>query len=70
MKVNQRDEQGQLHGFWEFYHINEEVSCKCIFRHGRVNGPCDSYYKGGGLSVRGFYKNDKSIGLWYEQKFG
>ena len=69
MIINQYDESGRQHGLWFHYHAGGEIAAKLMYSHGKPHGPYASYYRGGGLKFKGFFKNKRDIGLWYENKY-
>ena len=63
--INQRDENGNRNGHWEWYYENGQLLYKCEYRHGKVYGLWEDYWSNGQISYKGEYKNKKKIGLWY-----
>ena len=69
--INQRDKNGRRHGTWEEYYNNRQVFYRCNFRHGQFHGLVEdySYNKIMYALLKGEYKNNKRIGLWYEKRY-
>ena len=69
MKINQRDERGREHGYWECYRGNGHLWYKGEYRHGKNHGLMEVYQFDGRIWSKGTYKKNEQIGLWHEVKY-
>jgi antitoxin component YwqK of YwqJK toxin-antitoxin module len=53
--INQFDENGNKHGYWEVYFSNGDLYYKGNYVNGIKHGYCESYYDNGILHYTGFY---------------
>ena len=53
--MNQRNEQGQQHGYWEEYRYNGNLHYKGHYLNGKKHGYWERYYSNGQLRYKVFY---------------
>ena len=74
--INLFDENGNKHGYWEWYHTNGQLHYKGNYVNGNKHGYFESYWDNGELNYKGNYVNGKEHGyfevywsngkLWYK----
>lgn len=64
MKINQYNENGEYHGYWEQYYHNGNLWYKGSFINGRRHGLWEYYHDNGKLMYKGNYLNGKPDGYW------
>ena len=62
--MNQINEKGQKHGYWEHYYYNGNLTTKCYYNNDILNGLNVSYWSDGKLCYKCYYKNDKRNGYY------
>jgi antitoxin component YwqK of YwqJK toxin-antitoxin module len=55
MKINQYNEKGNRHGYWEIYWPNGTVCFKGSYNNGIKIGYCEIYWENGELRQQIFY---------------
>jgi antitoxin component YwqK of YwqJK toxin-antitoxin module len=53
--ITPRNENGERHGYWEWYYDNGQLSYKGNYVNGKLHGYWESYYSNGQLAYKGFY---------------
>jgi len=53
--MNQRNEQGQKHGYWEGYYSDGQLNWKDHFKDDKKEGYWESYFFDGQLQYKEFY---------------
>ena len=51
--MNQRNDNGERHGYWEDYHSNGQLGCKGHYDNGDHIGYWECYYSNGQLWYKG-----------------
>ncbi len=46
MKKNQRNKDGDLDGYWEYYYANGKLSSKGNYKDGKAHGLWETYING------------------------
>ena len=59
-----KNNKGQRHGLWEWYHSNGNLYYKCNYVNDEAHGLWKSYYTNGTLWLKGSYVNGKRNGIW------
>jgi len=67
--INQRDEQGLRHGYWEGRILDGTLNYKGVYIHGNIIGPWTMYSSNEKIFKTGFFNKMGQIGLWYEKKY-
>lgn len=68
-KINKLDAEGKRTGFWrEYYNHKRIIGAETNYIKGLLTGLCKYYYQTGELEMKGFYLNDKNIGLWKDYR--
>ncbi len=63
--MNQYNNKGELHGYWEeYYYPNGNLMYKTNYVNGESHGYWETYYQNGQLSWKGYFVNDKRHGYW------
>ncbi len=60
--MNQSNEQGQQHGYWEYYYQNGQLWYKGNYHNGSRHGCWESYSQNGELHYKGNYHNGERHG--------
>ncbi len=55
--MNQRNEQGQEYGYWEFYYTNGQLCYNGNYINGQRHGYWGYYYHNGKISGKYYYNN-------------
>jgi antitoxin component YwqK of YwqJK toxin-antitoxin module len=63
-ETNQRNKEGNRHGYWEHYGIDGKLWCKGTYENGIKIGLWEQYYNNGNLWYKGHYHNGQRHGLW------
>jgi antitoxin component YwqK of YwqJK toxin-antitoxin module len=63
-KINQYNEKGQKHGYWELYWSNGNPCFKGNYDNGQPDGYWEVYHQNGNLNYKGNYNNNNPIGYW------
>ena len=65
MKINQLNEKGHRHGYWEEYHPNGSLWFKGTYNNNNFEGYWEVYYRNGNPWFKGNYDNNGTrIGYW------
>ncbi len=64
--IMEYNEKGLVHGSWETYHYNGQLSFKGYYINGEKHGPWVTFYFNGELAFEGTFDLGKRIGLWTE----
>lgn len=67
--VNQRDEYGRRHGYWEGRILDDKLNYQGVYVHGNIIGPFTMYSSNETIFKTGFYNKTGQLGLWYEKKY-
>lgn len=62
--MNQLNDKGKRHGYWEKYYPNGNLNYKGYYINDKRHGLWESYYQNGKLSWKGHFDNDERIGYW------
>ena len=62
--MNQLDDKGERHGYWEHYFNNKELSSKGTYINGLKNGYWEEYFLGGNIWWKGHFKNNFPTDYW------
>lgn len=62
--MNQYNESGQKHGYWEVYYPNGTLWYKGNFINDRMNGYWENYYSNGNISGKGNYIDGELDSYW------
>jgi antitoxin component YwqK of YwqJK toxin-antitoxin module len=64
MKINQINEKGHRHGYWEDYWSSGKLWFKGNYDNDLPHGYWEHYYSNGNQSCKGNYENGMRYGLW------
>ncbi len=62
--MNECNELGQRHGYWEHYYFNGNISTKGTYSKNKRHGYWEDYLQDGKLNWLGHFDNDERIGYW------
>jgi len=62
--MNQRNDKGQKHGFWEWYYHDSKLSCRGTYVNDKSHGYWEDYYPDGTLNWKGHFNNEERTGYW------
>ena len=62
--INERDENGNRHGFWTLYWNDDSAMAKGNYIHGKKHGYWVRYYAAGSIMNKGNYFYGKQVGYW------
>ena len=62
--MNQYNENGQKHGYWEERWPDGSLIGNGVYIDGKRDGYWEAYYPNGNIFFKGFFKNDISVGLF------
>jgi len=66
--INQYNENGEHHGYWETYYPNGNLESKGYYINGLRDGYFEWYFSNGNLGFKAFYINDVING-YYEDYY-
>jgi antitoxin component YwqK of YwqJK toxin-antitoxin module len=62
--INLYNAKGEKHGYWKYYHDNDNLRYKGNYVDGNKHGYWEYYYDNGNLSSKGNYVDGKGHGYW------
>jgi len=62
--MNNLNDKGERHGYWEFYYPNGNISRKGYFVNDKFHGYWEDYFQNGRLYWKGQIINEKRVGYW------
>lgn len=63
-EINQYNEKGERHGYWEVYYGKGKLHYKGNYHNGKAHGYWENYHTNGNLWFKGDYNNGNPIGYW------
>ena len=65
-ECNQRNENGDRHGYWESYHPNGQLRYSGNYINGKKDGYWEQYWSYGNLWYKGNFINGEQVGYWFK----
>jgi antitoxin component YwqK of YwqJK toxin-antitoxin module len=62
--ITPRNENGNRHGYWEYYYSNGKLAYKGTYVDGNRHGYWEVYHSNGNLWYKGNYVDGKQHGYW------